>query len=273
MIKTSPVSEVKKKKQEQMQIQEKISKLRIQKMRQEQIKDSIQEWKDVITSSTKVKLEISDSKVSYVSTISSWEEKQIIIALPQEKPLDTNHMYVIQFKVGESLLLANVNSTNKILKYPNVFYVLELISPIHKKQSRQHFRLEAKIELMIYLPEPDIRDEYFEESELMLSVMTMDISAGGVKFATNKIIEDDTIIDIDFILLNNQYHLKGRVLTHFEESKEKDTVYRVAFINVEYRKQEKLIYDILLYQRQTLSKTARNDNKLSKSQVKSKFKR
>ncbi|ONI44299.1 hypothetical protein AN641_07610 [Candidatus Epulonipiscioides gigas] len=263
------LAELRKAKIEKLRMLEKAYQIKTKKRQLEEIQKSILEWKNIIQTEGKLKIEIVDKEVNYITKISVWEGLQIIIEMPLSKPLYTNHIYTINFSTSNDILLANVIPIKSIPKGANIFYVLELISPVHKKQHRNYFRLETKIALNIILPIPL---EELTEKDTVINVNTLDISAGGVRFLSKEIIENDTIVKINFNLQNNDYKLKGKILTHFEEkTKGEGHIYRVAFIDIDNNMQEKLFHDILSYQRVLLKQNAdarREEAKNRKKQIK-----
>lgn len=249
------LAELRKAKIEKLRMLEKAHKIKTKKRQLEEIQKSILEWKNIIQTDGKLKIEIVDKEVNYITKISVWEGLQIIIEMPLSKPLYTNHLYTINFSTSNDILLANVIPIKSIPKGATIFYVLELISPVHKKQHRNYFRLETKIALNIILPIP--LEELLQEKDNIINVNTLDISAGGVRFLSKEIIENDTIVKINFKLQNKDYKLKGKILTHFEEkTKGEGHIYRVAFIDIDNNMQEKLFHDILSLQRIILKQNA-----------------
>ncbi|OON99651.1 MAG: hypothetical protein ATN35_11670 [Epulopiscium sp. Nele67-Bin004] len=231
----------------------------------QEIEYSIEEYQSTILSDLNFTLKIVDHDNSCTAKLTTWAGLQLIIETPSSLlSLDLSKKYTFNFFTSDSLYLANVVLINKIQKTNSMFYVGKIVSPVHKKQQRNFFRLPASIPIEFLVIPEVIGDTICDIPSEPISAHTMDISAGGLKFLSDVIIDAHSKIVVEFTLQKTVFNLIGKVLPSYEENMTRPYVYRIAFVDISTKTQEQLLNHILLYQRQLIS-AGKNPKKPTKS--------
>ncbi|OOB79218.1 MAG: hypothetical protein BEN18_04795 [Epulopiscium sp. Nuni2H_MBin001] len=226
-------------------------------MKKQQIQEidaSIAAHQSLILADINFQLKIVDRENTHNVKLITWAGSQLIISIPVEGfVLDLGKKYTLNFLTSNTLYLANTQLTNRVRKEDALFYVVKLLSPIHKKQQRNYFRLSASIPFEFDVITDEKEQDDGKEPEPSVSATTIDISAGGIKFCSRMVITADTQLWIKFKLQNKHFNLKGKILPSYEEDEKPPYTYRVAFIDISPDLQEQLLHHILLHQRHLLA--------------------
>ncbi len=226
-------------------------------MKKQQIQDidaSVTAHQSAILADINFQLKIVDSEISHNVKLITWAGAQLILSIPVSViALDLGKKYTLNFLTSNTLYLANTMLINRVRKEQSMFYVVKLISPVHKKQQRNYFRLPASIPFEFELISDEVSLDFDAEPPPLLSATTLDISAGGVKFLSKSVMEAETKLWIRFKLQNKRFNIKGRILPSYEDDEKPPFTYRVAFIDIGPDLQEQLLHHILLHQRHLLA--------------------
>ncbi len=196
-----------------------------------------------------------DEKV-YVSQVEQIVDKNnMVIQAPiyygRIVTLDKTKLYSILVISEKGMFRYDVEVMDYVKKDGLVFTNILLLSEGEKMQRREYWRLNCLLPLKFTKVESD-----YSSDGQMTDGITKDISAGGIRFITNGILNvGDTIKCV--ILLNTEYFLTvGRIIDKrtFPKSNFKYQ-YRVRFFGMQKTEQEKIFQFIFNEQRKLLQKT------------------
>lgn len=210
-----------------------------------EIEKSIYTYQSVILLDPNMRIKLIDENTTYGVKLANWQENNLLLELRQTNiNLNLSKKHTINMLTSHSTFVANVSIVKKIPQDKSTFYMAQIISPIHQKRQRNHFRQEATVPVTLIViaeknskvkPPPPIKG------------ITIDISAGGLKFTSITKIAPPLNVYINFSFHNLRLTLKGRILEHFEEVDTHQFIYRVAFKDIDTETQQKLEKNILEY--------------------------
>ncbi len=221
----------------------------IQKHKQQDIEQSIYRFQSVILTDPELKLKLVDEESTYRGKLINWSEGTLILEIPViTATLTVYKKYTLNFVTTHSLFLANVIVINKIPKTSTMFYLIKLTSPIRQKRQRNYLRVDAELPMtFIVVPEKFSTRDVLPNA---VKATTIDISAGGLKFRHQEIIQGTPKVYISFVLNNNTFSLTGKLLESYEVATSPPYTYRVAFKDMIPDTQEKLEKMLMSYQKQ-----------------------
>lgn len=215
-------------------------------------------------------------KTAYISSVYDVEEDDaILVYMPiwggkiQMLPMDLRYEFVFTVKNG---LYKAVGRLQDRMKRDNFYlFRVRLISPLEKFQRREYYRLECIIPLlydvvtpeMAALPNMDeIRSALMENpdnQEIVGGVGTiLDISGGGMRFATTSSLENAQYLLLQFSLEDEGRMLDMELLGERVSSEAKPEadqfIHRIKFHFRNRRDQETIIHFIFQIQRKLRKK-------------------
>ncbi len=217
----------------------------MEKYQLQEIEQSIKEHQKNIQFDGKFSFQLADDKENVIDgSLNTWLGEQLIIELPLDVlAFEVGGNYTAHFNTSDCIYVANVTILNKIKKEKVFFYVAKIASPIHRKQKRNYFRLEAQIPVQLKQT----------AQNKTVPVTSVDISAGGLKVTSNQVIEENIIVDVKFELHNKNFEIQGKILTSFEEVRQIPYVYRISFVNLTHEARDQLLSEVVAYQRELLA--------------------
>lgn len=157
------------------------------------------------------------------------DDTQLRIAMPIAEgrviPLPVNSKFDVCFYTSGGLYKSGFIVTERYKENGLYILVIELLYELKKYQRRQFYRLEYPMEVGYMVldnafPIEDINDEIIKEmlDESMLKTgIIIDISGGGIRFASNEKIEDNAmlLVKLEMHVSNSKdvYGVMGQVLT------------------------------------------------------------
>lgn len=200
------------------------------------------------------------------------DETQLKIAMPivagRVTPLPLNARFDICFFTNGGLYKSGFSVIDRYKENGLYVLVIELIYELKKYQRRQYYRLECLMEINYVvtseemeakLQDEDYLKELFENSEEKRHGIVMDISGGGVRFASKEKLEPNSIIVIklDIHTMNNKevYAVLGRIVNS-TKMMNKDGMYdqRVEYFEIEGETRENIIRYIFEQERKMRQK-------------------
>ncbi len=151
-----------------------------------------------------------ESKVLLSQIYDMMDDEQLKIAMPIVEgrviPLPVNARYDVCFFTSGGLYKSRVVITDRYKEDGLYILVVELMSDLKKFQRRQYFRLECTLDIEYRQLEDSDVHKIKEDPELIRDIIekepftaaiVLDISGGGVRFASEEKLEPDTNILVD----------------------------------------------------------------------------
>ncbi|OOB79374.1 MAG: hypothetical protein BEN19_07760 [Epulopiscium sp. Nuni2H_MBin003] len=233
--------------------------LKAKQEQQKEIATSIDEHKTTILSDLNFSLEIPIEGESVIVKLTAWQGMQLIVeSLSTLQFFRLHNEYMLNFNTSTSLYLAKAIFVKKLQKGNSLFYVVQIVAPLHLKRQRNYFRLETTLPIIININPDIVYDTQYDDAGQIIpnpdiiTVETLDISAGGLKIITSEFFTPEIIVSTKFIIQDIEYNIRGKILSFYEKCSTGKYIYRIAFIDVEFNLQEQLLQNILLLQREIL---------------------
>lgn len=219
-------------------------------------------YKNIKTGDTveiSLKLESGKSSKSYTTkTEIVNSEKEILIHVPSaagqlvKLPLSDRYSMLFITDTGMYRFSAAINGYTAIDGFR--YMSCSLISEGQKVQRRQYFRHSYSVDFNMYkyLDDKLVRDEIFE-------CRLIDISGGGIKFYSNKILDRNDKINVMIDLKHDSINLDARIIASMRLEGDKNLLYRyqyrTSFVNIEDTIREKIIQFVFNEQRNKLKRS------------------
>ena len=209
-----------------------------------------------------------DAKVYQSQVLDILDDYRMNVAVPIESghlvPLEIGSRYELSFLTNNGVYMCKCEVKNR-LKSNNVFYlVLDIISEFKRDQRRQYFRLEKIIPLSYrVISELEMRLRYYMEKKAykddrekrivsekleqlegaILEGTIVNVSGGGLKFASNEKHEHGTILNVNFSLDEDiDIEAEARIIGVAEVENVRDrTEYRCEFSKIKKEIREKIV--------------------------------
>jgi len=164
-------------------------------------------------------------------------------------PLVSGNMIKLPFKkeyelrifTSTNILTFDATVVNHVCLDGNYLTVLKLENDGAKVQHRDHFRLNSGLEFEFSLATDRLESD--PNSEIATyKAATMDLSASGMRFTTNKELSDGDKIYANFILNSEYIIVLGKIISGgSSEDPNFEKEYRCKFVAVPDNKQQKII--------------------------------
>ncbi|OOB79375.1 MAG: hypothetical protein BEN19_07765 [Epulopiscium sp. Nuni2H_MBin003] len=194
------------------------------------IERSIYNFQSVILSDSTLRVKLVYQTTVYGVKLVGWQETSLTFELRKNNIiLDTSKPYSVNFLTSNSTFLTNIELINTIPKQDVIVCQAKIISPLHQKRERNYFRQKASVPVVLAI----IQDKAQKGKSEPIKGVTIDISAGGLKFTSLSKIEPPVNVFVNFMFNNAQLTLKGTVLENFDVIDTSQYIYRVAFKDVD----------------------------------------
>lgn len=201
-----------------------------------------------------VRLINTDEKV-YTTTLNKWEDDEIIFEAPIEQcdwvifalPIVLEACFV----TNQSIYMTKIEVSKRHQVEGKLRYKGHILQPITKKQQRAHFRLATLCTLQYR-----IIPEGAEENDLLLDApfykgTTVNLSVGGLCMVSDRQLEYNQQLDIQFHFLEHTFDVNGIVLDAGERNPNGTYTHRIRFGDMDARKTNLL--SKLIFEKQRLS--------------------
>lgn len=218
---------------------------------------SIKLHKENILNDMNLTIRLTVGETTYITKLVEWSTYRFIIEAPLDKLdwvlFEDDTKAKVSFVTKTAIFGANSMIRRRYRKPNTLYYVVELSSPLERKQQRQHFRLDVLLN-MEYRVFPKDEDTSIEEIPYEPAT-GVNISLGGMCMTADKQLfkEDKLQMRVDF--LEKSFSLVGKVLMPGEKILSGRYMHRIQFKDMDAKTQSLLNRLIFEKQRLLLSQT------------------
>ena len=209
---------------------------------------------------------ITDKECKFIShsKLEEFTKKdELLISLPISDgnvvKLSKNMEYSIVFKTPKGIFKNFMKVKEYFSEGNNKYVRIKLSDKTQKLQRREGYRLEVSTEIDFDIVKEKIEETFFSEKPLLFKGESVDISNGGIKFLSDKELEEGDLIKIKFTLGEKILSSIG-VILHLEtlENKNFNYEYKLKFQIIDTDSKEYISKYIFDKQRELL-KTMKNN--------------
>lgn len=203
----------------------------------------IQDYKNYFSESHSLPtIRIELGKETYNTYIDKWEENKITFVAPMKGSdflgIPDSSVVNIFLQIKDQLYMAAVKIIYKYIEEQELLYVAEIIGPLEKKQQREHFRFELSIPVTILNEQNEINGT------------SINISAGGIRFASNEILIPSQNHWITFYFQDHLFEsIPIKILEYRQNSSKTAYIYRSQFNPISLRDEDLLAKMIFMAQK------------------------
>ncbi len=223
------------------------------------IEKSIERYKEALLKDINLKINLTINETTYTTKIAQWLDNKMIIEAPLEKlnwvliEDDTKLNMILISKVG--MYGAAIRVRRHYRRNEILYYSIEIVSPLVKKQQRKFFRLDVLIpinyRILIDLAE---KDKKILDSLPRKEATTVNISSGGMCLVCKEQLHKGNRLLLDFDFMDNSFELIGEVLFLGDRTASMNFSHRIRFVKMDRPTENLLTKLIFEKQRQTLEK-------------------
>ena len=197
----------------------------------DQIMKSIRAYQTSLLEDINTTLRITYNDETYLTKVTDWIDNRITFAAPL-KQLDwiifPKFIELPLVFVSKSACDIQINASYQ--KKQNLYYTAKIITPIERKQQREHFRLDVLMDIDFQIiPEGIISPEHIETLPTQKG-LSVNISTGGICMTSEVQLLKNQYIYMHFNFLDTPLHLMGKVLFLGEKTNSGTFVHRIQFI-------------------------------------------
>lgn len=231
------------------------------------ITQSILNYRQLLFNDINLSLRVTDkNEVSHVTRILRWDDDHITFYAPLAKR-DWVIFYIgdildICFLSKSGMYMSTMQLNHKFTQENNLYYSATLLSPLEKKQQREHFRLDILLPIHFKLVSSPAFSLEEIDKKLPLKGMTVNISAGGMCVVCDDVLVKDTVLSLDLEFLGQPLTLLGEVLGNGHRNENGTYIHRIRFSDVDAHTERLL--SKLIFEKQRLQRAGGNPNPLYK---------
>lgn len=202
----------------------------------EQIEKSIRAYQTSLLEDMNTTLRITYNDETYLSKIVEWKDNHITFVAPL-KQLDwiifpRSIQLPLVFVSKSAIYSCDITILGSYQKKHTLYYMAQVISPIERKQQREHFRLDVLMDVDFQvIPEGIISPEHLETLPTQKGI-SVNISTGGICLTSDVQLLKEQYIYMHFNFLDTPLHLMGKVLFLGEKTNVGTFAHRIQFVNV-----------------------------------------
>ncbi|PHV70682.1 hypothetical protein CS063_09120 [Sporanaerobium hydrogeniformans] len=224
-----------------------------------EIQKSIERYKEALLKDINLKLHLTVKEKTYITKLVQWIEDKLII----EAPLDKLNWVLIEAEKKLNMIFisksgmygATVRIKRHYRKKDILYYSVQIVSPLVKKQQRKFFRLDILIPLTYRI----LIDRAEKDKEILNTLPTyqataVNISTGGMCLVSKEQLHKGNRLYLEFNFMDKPFELMGEVLFLGDPTVSGNFAHRIRFLKMERPIENLLTKLIFEKQRQDLEK-------------------
>lgn len=205
-----------------------------------------------------------------ISKIQEDTEIEFVVTDTEPKEMHKNVCYIMTFYSGQEMYLCNGYYESTYQQDSEKYFTMEITSPLEKVQRRMHQRVSCHGKMSFRILQPEqVRDMISEDTAVILPKemdreeekedSMIDISGGGIRFTSKKLVEKNDYLQVEFGILAGketiQMHIFGQVVSQKLFRNEKD-IYdiRMKYVGLSEEQKEQIIQFVFQLERDSRRK-------------------